>query len=358
MAAPTRPTPHVKEGEGAATNAPAIPAHLQLMQMATGCWISQLVSTAANLCIADHLAGGPKSASEIAPAVRCNPRTLHRFMRALANFGIVLSAGEQKFALTPLGEALKSGAPGAGRSTVLITAGPMVWKCFEQLQYSVETGKTAMEKSFGTPLFDYLAQHPELASQFSEAMVGIHGAEPAAVAAAYDFSALQVIVDVGGATGNMLAHILTRYPQCRGVLFDCPHVVADAPTLLRSRRVESRVRIEHGDFFKSVPEGGDAYILSHIIHDWSEEQCLTILSNCRKAMRPGSKLLLVEFVLPEGDEPHIGKLLDMTMLAVTGGEERTTTEYTTLLARAGLTMTRVIPTGSDVSIVEAELLNH
>jgi O-methyltransferase domain/Dimerisation domain len=336
----------------------AIPAHVQLMHMATGCWISQLVSTAANLSIADHLAGGPKSASDIAEAVRCNPLALHRFMRALANFGILTRVGEQKFALTPLGEALKSGAPGAARSTVLMTAGPLVWKCFEQLQYSVETGQTAMEKIFGLPLFDYLAQHPELASQFSEAMVGIHSAEPAAVAASYDFSALEVIVDVGGATGNLLAHIVARYPQCRGVLYDRPHVVADAPAFLRKKGVENRVRIECGDFFTSAPAGGDAYILSHIIHDWTEEQCLTILSRCREAMKPGAKLLIVEFVLPEGNEPHIGKLLDMTMLVVTGGEERTANEYRTLLARAGLTITRVVPTDSDVSIVEAEIRNE
>jgi O-methyltransferase domain/Dimerisation domain len=343
-------------GAGAATEAQAVPPHVQLIQMATGCWISQLISTAANLSIADHLAGGPKSAREIAEAVRCNPRTIHRFMRALANFGILTRAGSQKFALTPLGEALKSDAPGAARSTVLMTAGPLVWKCFEQLQYSVETGKTAMEKLFGMPLFDYLAQHRELAAQFNDAMVGIHSAEPAAVAASYDFSTLEV-VDVGGGTGNMLAHILTRYPQCHGVLFDCPHVVADAPAFLRTKGVENRVHIEQGDFFSSVPPGGDAYILSHIIHDWNEEQCLTILDNCRKAMNAGAKLLVVEFVLPEGDEPHVGKLLDMTMLVVTGGEERTASEYKALLARAGLKLTRVIPTRSDVSIVEAELLN-
>ena len=153
----------------------------------------------------------------------------------------------------------------------------------------------------------------------------------------------------------MLAHILARYPACHGVLFDRPHVVAEAPALLRAKGVESRVRIEHGSFFESVPGGGDAYILSHIIHDWKEDQCLTILGNCRKAMKPGAKLLIVEFVLPEGNTPHFGKLVDMVMLAIPGGEERTTNEYETLLARVGLKMTRVVPTASDVSIVEAEL---
>jgi SAM-dependent methyltransferase len=219
----------------------------------------------------------------------------------------------------------------------------------------VETGKTAMEKVFGMPIFDYLAQHPQQAAEFSEAMVGIHGAEPPAVADAYDFSAFGSIVDVGGATGNMLAHILARHPQPKGILFDRPHVVTEAPALLRARGVDNRVAIEHGNFFEHVPTGADAYILSHIIHDWNEDQCLTILGNCRKAMKPGAKLLIVEFVLPEGNTPHLGKLVDMVMLAIPGGEERTAGEYKTLLASAGLNMTRVLPTTSDVSIVEAEL---
>lgn len=186
-------------------------------------------------------------------------------------------------------------------------------------------------------------------------MVGIHGAEPPAVAAAYDFSPLATIVDVGGATGNMLGYILKRHSQPRGILFDRPHVVTDAPALLRAHGVEGRVSIEHGSFFDSVPAGGDAYILSHIIHDWNEDQCLTILGNCRKAMKRGAKLLIVEFVLPEGDTPHFGKIADMVMLTIPGGEERTSAEYETLLAAAGLRMTRVLPTASDVSIVEAEL---
>ena len=180
-------------------------------------------------------------------------------------------------------------------------------------------------------------------------------AEPPAVAAAYDFSRFATIVDVGGATGNMLGHILKRHAQPRGVLFDRPHVVTEAPALLRAHGVEGRVSIEHGNFFDNVPEGGDAYILSHIIHDWNEDQCQTILGNCRNAMKPGARLLIVEFVLPEGNAPHFGKVADMVMLTIPGGEERTAAEYRTLLAAAGLKMKRVFPTASDVSIVEAEL---
>ena len=205
------------------------------------------------------------------------------------------------------------------------------------------------------PLFEYLAQHPEEASYFSEAMVGFHGSEPPAVAAAYDFSAVKTVVDVGGATGNMLAAILSRHAAPRGVLFDRPHVVREAPALLEARGVDERVTIEPGDFFERVPAGGDAYLLSHIIHDWNEDQCLTILGNCRKAMKPGARLLIVEFVLPEGDTPHFGKVADMVMLTIPGGEERTAAEYRVLLAAAGLKVTHVYPTASDVSIVEAEL---
>ena len=333
----------------------SVPPHVQVIQMGTACWVSQLISTAASIGLADHLADGPRSAVELAGTTGSNPRALHRFMRTLASFDILTQGDGDKFTLTPLGEALKSDAPGSARSTILTMAGPWMWKAWGEFQYSLETGKTAMEKVFGMPIFDYLAQNPHEAAQFSEAMIGIHGAEPPAVAEAFDFSAFGSIVDVGGATGNMLAHILARHPQPKGILFDRPHVVTEAPALLRARGVDRRVSIQQGDFFETVPAGGDAYILSHIIHDWNEGQCLTILGNCRKAMKPGAKLLIVEFVLPEGNTPHFGKLADMVMLAIPGGEERTAAEYGTLLAAAGLKMTRVIPTASDVSIVEAEL---
>jgi len=333
----------------------SLPPHAQIIQMGTAYWVSQFVYTAASMRLADHLADGPRSASELAPATGTNPRALHRFMRTLASIGVLTHDGTERFALAPLGAALKSDAPGSARATVLAMGGPAVRKAFAEFQYSLETGKTAMEKVSGMPFFDYLAQHPQEAAQFSEAMVGIHGAEPPAVAAAYDFSRFATIVDVGGATGNMLGHILKRHPQPQGILFDRPHVVTDAPALLRMHGVEGRVSIAHGNFFENVPTGGDAYILSHIIHDWNEDQCLTILGNCRSAMQPGARLLIVEFVLPEDDTPHFGKVVDMVMLAVPGGEERTGAEYGTLLAAAGLKMTRVVPTASDVSIVEAEL---
>ena len=219
--------------------------------------------------------------------------------------------------------------------------------------HSLATGGTGFEAAMGMPLFNYLAQHPEEASLFSETMVGFHGAEPPAVAAAYDFSIFTTVVDVGGATGNMLAAILARHPEPRGVLFDMPHIVGGAPSLLKARGVDNRVTIEAGDFFKGVPAGGDAYLLSHVIHDWNEDQCLTILGHCRKAMKPDGKLLIVEMVLPAGDTPHPGKLLDMVMLVVPGGQERTEAEYTPLLAKAGFRVTRVIPTDSAVSVVEA-----
>jgi hypothetical protein len=274
-------------------------------------------------------------------------------MRTLAGLGILTEREAQRFALTPLGAALKIGAPGSARSSLLTIGSDWFTSAFGNIMYSLETGRTGFEKAWGMPVFDYLAQHPEDASLFSETMVGIHGGEPPAVAAAYDFSGFRNVVDVGGATGNLLAAILARHDGPRGVLFDRPHVVADAPALLRERGVEERVSIQAGDFFETVPGGGDAYLLSHIIHDWNEDQCLTILGHCRKAMAPNGRLLIIEMVLPAGDSPHPGKMFDMVMLVLPGGQERTETEYADLLSKAGFRLNRVVPTESAVSVVEA-----
>jgi hypothetical protein len=274
-------------------------------------------------------------------------------MRTLASLGILTERPGQRFALTTLGEALRTAAPGSARSTIMFTGSPAAQMPWDHLVYSVQTGKPGFERAHGIGLFDYLAQHPEDASLFSEMMAGIYSQEPAAVAAAYDFSTFKTIVDVGGATGTMLAAILAEHAAPRGILFDRPHVVKDAPALLRSKGVADRVTIEAGDFFQNVPGGADAYILSHVIHDWSQDQNLTILGHIRKAMKSDGRLLIVEIVLTAGDAPHPGKMFDMVMLLYTGGEERSEAEYGALLDKAGFRLGRVIPTNSAASIMEA-----
>ena len=333
----------------------ALPPHAQLIQMVTAYWVSRVVYAAAKLGLADQLATGPKSAAELAGPTRTHAPSLHRLMRTLASLGILTEREAQRFALTPLGEALRTGAPGSARATVLTFGSPWFVDGFENIMHSLETGGTGFEKAKGMPVFDYLGQHPEDAALFSETMVGFHGAETPAVAAAYDFSKFKTVVDVGGATGNLLAAILARHAGVRGVLFDMPHVVGGAPALLKERGVESRVTVQAGDFFKGVPAGGDAYVLSHVIHDWNEGQCLTILGHCRKAMKPDGRLLIVEMVLPPGDTPHPGKILDIVMLVMPGGQERTEAEYALLLGKAGFRVTRVVPTESAASVVEAVL---
>ena len=332
------------------------PPHAQLVQMATAHWMSHILYVAAKLGVADHLAKEAKDADELAAATKTHAPSLRRFMRTLAHLGLVTEGETARFALTPLGEALKTGAQGGARSAVLTLASPWITGGWERLLESVQTGRPGLEQALGMPIFDWLARHPEEASLFSETMVSFHGAEPAAVAAAYDFSGMATIVDVGGATGNLLTAILAKHSGCRGILYDLPHVVRDAPKLIQARGLADRVTIESGSFFERVPQGGDAYLLSHIIHDWTEEQCLTILGHCRRAMKPTSRVMIIEMVLPAGNVPHPGKMLDMMMLVGPGGQERTEPEYRDLLNKAGLRLTRVIPTDSAVSVVEAVLV--
>lgn len=335
------------------TPAEALPPSMQLIQMGMAHWGSHLIRLAAELGLADHLAKGPKTAEELAGPTKTHAPSMYRFLRTLSSLGVFAEDGSRRFALTPLGEALKTGAPGAARPTILTFGSDWFFKGWQELKYSLETGKPGFEKALGAPIFDWLAKHPQEASMFSETMVGFHGMEPPAVAAAYDFSGLKTIVDVGGATGNLLTTVLAKAAGAKGVLYDLPHVVKDAPALIQSRGMADRVKIEPGSFFEHVPTGGDAYLLSHIIHDWSEAQCLTILGNVRKAMNPGGKVLIVEMVLPSGNTPHPGKMLDLMMLLGPGGQERTEQEYAALLQKAKLRLTRVVPTPSPVSVVEA-----
>jgi O-methyltransferase domain/Dimerisation domain len=339
----------------ASSSSRELPPHIQLVQMGSAYWISRVVYAAAKLGLADHLSGKPKSAIELAQITRSHAPSLHRLMRTLASLGILAENANHQFALTSLGEALKANAPGSAHATILLHGSEWHGAAFEQIMYSVETGRTAMEKVWGLPLFEYLTKNPEQASLFNKMITGLHSGEPAAIAEAYDFSTCKTILDIGGGTGSVLAAILGHHPGLRGVLFDSPHVVAEAPSLLKAKSVLDRVAVQSGDFFAAVPAGGDCYVLSHILHDWNDEQCLTILRNCRKAMETDGRLLIVEMVLPPGDAPHPGKILDMVMLVVVGGVERTEAEYATLLSEAGFRLHGVVPTNSPVSIVDARL---
>lgn len=335
------------------TTADKAPPHLQLIEMARAHWLSRIAYVAAKLNIADHLAQGPRKAEELAAVTKTHAPSLYRLMRTLAGLGILAENDRHEFTLTPVGEALKAGAPGAAKATILTMASDWWVGAFQQLLYSVETGESGFEKYLGMPVFDWLARNPEQASLFSETMIGVHGAEPAAVAAGYDFGRFGTIVDVGGATGHLLTTILQQHGGPKGTLYDLPHVVRDAPALIAARGLTDRVSIAGGSFFDAVPAGGDAYLLSHVIHDWSEDQCMTILGNCRRAMSSAARLLLIEMVLPDDNRFHPGQILDLMMLVGPGGRERTKAEYRQLLDKAGLRLTDVIATASPASIIEA-----
>jgi hypothetical protein len=325
----------------------------QLMHMATAHWVSSVVYVAAQMNLADHLAEAPMTAADLAQSTKCDASSLYRIMRTLAGLGVFTEDSDHQFSLAPLGEALRTDTPGSVRSAVLFLAGALNTQSLGQLHYSVQTGKTAFEKVFGMGLFEWLAKHPVDASMFSEAMNGLNRGDHEAVAKAYDFSQIGTVVDIGGASGFLLATVLSHHREPRGILFDLPHVVRDAPALIKAHSLTDRITIESGNFFDSVPAANGAYMLSQIIHDWGEDQCLAILGNCRRAMKPNSRLLIIEMVLPTGNTPHPGKMLDIVMLAVAGGQERTVPEYRQLLEKAGFQLTRVVPTESAVSIVEA-----
>ena len=329
----------------------ALPPEAQIAGMLLSQIVPRLINLMATLKLADHLESGPRSAEELAPLTGTHAPTLHRILRSLASIGLVTEGAEHRFALRPLGAVLKSGTP--SHAAALIIGGELCTRGLDDFVFAAQTGKTGFERAFGKPLFDWLGAHPDQALLFNHTMVGFHGAEPPAVAAAYDFSTFGTIADVGGSSGNLLGTILSRHAGPRGILYDLPHVVAEAPSVLQRHGVADRVRVEGGSFFDGVPAGADAIVMSHIIHDWNAEQCQTILGHCRRALKADGRLLIVEMVLPEGDAPHPGKLLDMLMLTVPGGEERTPSQYSVLLDRAGFTMTRVVPTASPVSIVEA-----
>lgn len=327
------------------------PPPVQLMQMLFGFAASRALGVAAELRIADLLQEGPRRAEELAQEAGVHARSLYRVLRACASAGVFSEDADNRFRLTPLAEPLLSDAPGSLRSFVAMMTTDWQFETWAHLPYSVRTGQPAFDKVHGMSSFDYFWTNEKAGKEFNDAMTSNSAFTSATVLESYDFSAFHKVVDVGGGHGLLLASILKKYPHLTGILYDVPATVA-AADLLDSYGVADRCERVGGDFFQAVPAGGDAYVMKHIIHDWSDEQCVAILKNCRDAMTPNGKVLVVEMVLPEGNEPSVGKFLDLQMLLFLPGCERTAAEYRRLFERAGLEVSRIVPTMSPFSIVE------
>jgi hypothetical protein len=323
-----------------------------LHRLGTSFWISQSLYVMAKLGVADRLVSGSQDVEYVARAVGADPSALYRVMRALASVGVFTETAPRQFALTPMGTYLRTDVAGSLRAQFL-TINELDWLPWSHLLHSVQTGGTAFNRQHGIGLFEYLEKHPDVSGMFDEAMSGFVTENGLAVVSAYEFSPNATIVDVGGGRGALMTAILQANPGAKGIVFDRPSVVPGAEEAIATARLSERCAVIGGDFFASVPSGGDVYILASIIHDWDDEQSATILRTCRQAMAPMSRLLLIEMIIPEGDTPSYGKLLDLEMLVLAGGRERTSNEYAALLANAGFRMTRIIPTRTSSSIIEA-----
>nr|WP_244275500.1 acetylserotonin O-methyltransferase [Mycobacterium europaeum] len=323
------------------------------MELILNAWVAQAITSAADLGVADALADGPLSGEQLANRLGADPDALRRLMRALIGIGIFRRRGDGRYALTPLAETLRTDAPISMAGMARWVGSPQHREHWSHLTDAIRTGNPVLPELRGKSVFEYLSDEVELGEIFNSAMTNVSEFATAPLTAAYDFGSFGTIVDVGGGHGRLLAAILKTARNSRGVLFDLPKVVADAPELLRKYGVDDRVRIEEGSFFESVPEGGDAYVLKNVIHDWPDEVAVRILKNVRTAARSGARLLLCEFVIPDHDRDFHGKWVDIEMLVVAGARERTADEYGRLFSQAGFRLDRVVDTVSPLSIVEA-----
>ena len=313
---------------------------------------TQLIYAAAKLGIADLLKDGPRDAATMASVVGAHPRALYRLLRALASLGIFAETTDGRFQLTAFAQTLRSDVPGSLRGLALLFGDEWLWHAYGRTLYSVTTGLPAFDVVHGHAFYEYLHLRPEAASTFDHAMTANSEQEAAAILAAYDFSGASTLVDIGGGEGGLLAAILRAYPPARGILFDQGSVLDRAGSVIAHAGLANRCAMIPGDFFATVPTGGDLYLLKSILHNWDDRRSITILRNCRDAMGRDSRLLVVERVVPEGNEPSEAKLFDINMLIALGGLERTEREYQEIFETAGFQLTRIIPTKSAVSIVE------
>jgi SAM-dependent methyltransferase len=323
---------------------------MQLMQLLWPAAVAvQAIHAAARLGLADAVAAGSSTVDELAEATGAHRTSLARLLRALTSLGIFAEDPTGRYRATPLGDALRADHRQSARPLAMMLGARFIWEPLGWLDDAVRTGQTAFERVHAAPFFRYLGEHPDDAAVFNAAMSSMP-AFLAGMIEAYDFSPFRRIVDVGGGRGALLAAILDANPQARGVLQDLPSVVAEAAALRRDGIAE-RCEIVGGDFFDGVPEGGDAYLLKGIIHDWNDEAAVAILRNVRRAIRPNGRLFLLETVLTGSDDPG-RSMMDLLMMVLTGGRERTEDEFRSLLQDAGFALIRVIPT-SGHSIVES-----
>ena len=324
-----------------------------MLQMISGFWVSQAIHLAARLGIADLVKAQPQTAAALAEATGTHAPSLSRVLRALVSIGIFAEDEQGRLVTTPLAATLETDAPGTLRWMAMVELGQEHFTAWGNLMHSVKTGEIAFDNHFGQPVWEYYAQHHEHAQNFNHEMSGLTGMIHQAVLNAYDFSGITKIVDVAGGLGGQLSEILKAYPKLQGVLFDLPQVIADAGSLLVAAGVKDRCELTSGSFFESVPAGGDAYILKWIIHDWDDERSVTILKNCRRAIAENGKLLLVEMIIPPGNQPDLSKLMDLNMMVMTGGCERTEADFSRLFSAAGFRLTRVVTTESMMSVIES-----
>jgi hypothetical protein len=335
---------------------PAAAAIQHNFQLGTGYRVSAALGVAAQLGVADQLAAGPRSAADLAERTGTNEDAMYRVLRALAMAGVFTETSPRTFALTPAGGLLRADVPGSLRDMVVWMSDGFHFRIYAEMMHSVRTGDTLGERVLGMPVFEYLQSDPEASARFNSAMTNFSAGVAPAMLEAYDFSGIGVLVDVAGGHGMILASVLRQYPGMRGILFDMEHVLAGA-TAPDALGVRDRCELVAGDFFKAVPRGGDAYIMKHIIHDWDDEQAGVILRNIRAALegKPHGKVILIEAVIKPGNEPDLSKLIDLEMMLLPGGRERTEEEFAALFARNGFQLTRVVPTPSPLAVVEATI---
>jgi len=330
----------------------------QLRQLVMGFRDTQLIYVAAKLGLADEIAQKPQTASELAAAAGTEPRALYRLLRALASRGVFAEADDGRFEMTPMAEFLRRDGPRSLRSTAMLYGDELLWRAYGRLFYSIETGKSSFEQVYGEPFYDYLHKHPVSAQPFHDAMTGFSEQEEAAILAAYDFSTMRSIVDVGGGQGGFALALLRKHADLRATIFDGTPPREDTLQSFAQSGAAARANFVTGDFFATVPQGGDLYLLKSILHNWDDIAAITILRKCREAMREHGRLLVAERIVPPGNAPSEAKLFDINMLVSLGGEERTEDEYTSLFDQSGLKLTRTIPTTSHLSLIEATPVAH